>query len=647
MLEKKQPNQKENLSEKKKNHPSIEEILESRKWQLLFQQKFMTAHELSILEQNHRPELEGAEYKIETEKLLQLKNILEKNLTDHEFREKLPEIRDLLPRQFDEMAGMVQYSQHGEYDPTEHTINSLYELETDKLNEEDRIIARVTMIFHDVGKVKNPFSRLHPYWSAEITKNFIKKMNFPLEEQNKILNHIRRHDALGDISREDGRNILSPNSVLSFFSTSDDLKVHLQIVLADIRSIPGLAKYEEQVLRSYNLLKEKLKDIENLETPTNEVNIDLPFEMIDKQEATDIISSIFEEYSFKEIDIVKNQQERQKKFSSLSEENKKIIEQFIVQESLLNQEDTAFALKITGRETDEKYIDELEKKYSLELHNLRITVYLFKNTYEMWWLNDNLTKNHQPSEKELTDIKLRVSSITENAQFLANYQVDATHATNEDIFKIIDENKALIKATAQTSSDGFQYEGNGVYTGILGGFHWWGNQSLDLFHIKLPLAETLPIFINFNFPKALANVLCEVLDIEKDLRDIAIPHGLQEFYQIQYDNHEISEWKINILREVLDTEIYLVSDNKQLPCLIADTDKDPIIWGSVCRALKIRRFIPMNSFVEYALGYEDEIDSDKLVAHSSPFQDGNTKEWQDELIGKTLRIKGTRFEDLE
>ncbi|MBT4124235.1 MAG: HD domain-containing protein [Candidatus Pacebacteria bacterium] len=645
--------EQEETIEKKNISPSIEDLLEAKEWQLLFQQQFMTAHELSDVKKNHLPELEGAEYKVETEKLLKLKSILEKNPDDSEFREMIPEIKKLLPRQFDEMTGMIQHHEHEGYDPTEHTVNTLYELETDQLDEKDRIIARTAMIFHDVGKVKDPLKRLHPYWSAEIAKDFIKKMNFEPEAQDRILNHIRRHDALGDISREDGRNILSPNSVLSFFSNQTELEIHFQIVRADIKSIPKLSKYEEKIISSYNLLRQELQNDSDRKKPTNEANIDLPFEMVDRQEATDIISSIFEEYFyeaylFKEIDITENQQERQNKFSSLSEEDKKTIEQFIIQESILNQEDMAFALKITGRETDEQYVDELEKKYSLELHNLRVAVYVFKNTYNTWWLKDNFPPNYQPSDAELTIIKSKVDSIAEAAKVLANFQVDATHATNEETFDVIDKSKALIKATEKTSTDGSQYEGNGVYTGILGGFDWWGNQSLDLFHMKLPLSEAIPIFINFNFPKAMANVLCEVLDIEKDLRDVAIPHGLQEYHQTEYNDVDISEWKLKILREILGTEVYLISDHNELPCVIADTDKDPILWGSICNVLRIRRFIPISSLLDYAIdGYEDKIDSEEPISSGPYFQEQEIKEWQDELIGKTLRIRGIKIEDIE
>jgi hypothetical protein len=153
----------------------------------------------------------------------------------------------------------------------------------------------------------------------------------------------------------------------------------------------------------------------------------------------------------------------------------------------------------------------------------------------------------------------------------------------------IDENLALIKSDSGEKS---HFEGDGVYTGILGSYRDWSEGKM--YTIKIPLADSVPIMVNYNSPHAMANVLGELLDIKDEGDGIAVAHGLRQWRQCEYHGDETEDWKVKLLEELLGKKALVVTDKEGQKCVVMDTDKDAIIWGSLARALRIRRFIPLS-----------------------------------------------------
>lgn len=582
------PNNQQEKTPTQESSPTLEGVSEAYRWHELFEEGWLTAHELSELESENTPESTGELFKVETENLREIKKILDENADDGDFRTNLENIRDLLPRPFSRMEGVYQTSPHEDIDPIDHTLNALHELDTDGLSVEDRLMARLVLVFHDIGKVEDTWNREHPRRSAEMAEDYLKKMGYTQEQVGKISHHIKWHDALGDVSRTDGRNIFNARDVLTFFRDEVDLEIHRRIAVADISSIPGLREYVPNVLATHAALLESLRRFQDREQV--EPGVALPFEPIGIYQYQELYGRLSEEENFDEIDIDESMARRRGAFEQLSREDREVLEKTIIQESLENSPRVLEALKLTGREIDETFVDELEKKYDVPLSNLRVAENLFGLTYKMWELNWEVQ-----GEPDMDLVRSKLEQVKRYAENLARFEVLATHATNEHAKGSIDESRALLKSTTGSSS---HYEGEGVYTGILGSYRGWAEGAL--YEVKLSLADSVPIIVSYNYPKAMANVLGEVLDIEEGTGDRAVAHGLIEWFQTQYDDDDVSPWKIELLENLLGAEAKIVTDEHDLPCVIVNTQEDPIVWGSLCRSLRIRRFIPASELQKAA-----------------------------------------------
>lgn len=635
-----------------KNEPSIsqDEINEAYEWDRLFNEGYITAHEMADLPKEALPELDGELFKAETEDLLKIKELLDLELDDKEFREKISDIGKLLPRPFGAMQGMGQTQPHWGIDPTEHTLNALRELNTEGLAKEDQKIARSVIPFHDVGKVIDPLSRCHPKRSKEIAADYVKKMGWEGEDGERILRHIAYHDALGDIARRDGYNILDPDEVALFFPDLRELELHHRVVKADVSSIPGLAAYLRNIDLAYEAMRKRLQGEKSDLLIEMVQNVELPFPKIDTAEFLELKDKLFSWAEFDEIVIDEEMARRHGNYNSLEDKEREIIEKAIVQYGLQNRNLLLDALKITGRETDDLFITELEKKYGVEIPNAKMASNVFGLTYRMWEMNNILRRayygddgrDHEDDEDyEATDdiikkeeglIKEKLMAIKKYAQDLAVYQAHATHITDIESARMISAQRNIEKSDSSISH---HYEGSGVYTGILGSFKDWQEGSnldeIKEFNFEIEIKDTLPIMVNYKYPQAMANVLGDGLFIPKEGETRAHPVGLREWNNSEYDERETEEWKIKMLEKILDCRAVITKDEKNERCVILDTEEAPVVWASLCRALRIKRAIPESELFKVALP-------------SSEMQKASTylEQEKDEILPPGIRIKGIR-----
>ncbi|HUW22204.1 MAG TPA: hypothetical protein VMW41_06095 [Candidatus Bathyarchaeia archaeon] len=478
---------------------------------------------------------------------------------------------------------MLQTQPHKDIDPVDHTLYALNELDTEALSREDRLIARTVLIFHDIGKVHDAFSREHPRRSVDISRDYLVKTGYSANQVKRVIHHICWHDALGDVARIDGRNIFDERDVLTFFPDETELRLHREIVIADVASIPDLARYVSNIQITYQRLLEKLADHRGKKAIEPEK--ELPFETIGVYQYHQIYKSLDRTTEFDDVDIVTEMASRRADFEALSAKDQEIVEKTIIQGITSGSPRALNALKLTGRETDTTFIDQLEEKYDLDLEPLRALTYLFGFTYLLWELNWNVQDRYLPNTPGLmTQIRGKLIRVRTLAQKLGQYELVATHATTEEGKVMIDQSMALLKSTDFSS----HYEGEGVYTGIFGCFRTWATGGC--YEMVIALADTLPIISNYRNPGAMTNNLCEMLDIEYDGR--AIAHGLVQWYKMDSDYDEIPEWKVALLENLLGSPAEIITDEYDRPCITMDTQENPIIWASLCRGLRIRRFIP-------------------------------------------------------
>ncbi len=633
---------------------SEKEINEAYAWHRLFNESWITAHELGRLSYEASAEKEGEAFKIETEKLRQIKTFIEADFSDGEFREQLASIRELLPRPFQEMVGMEQTQPHMGIDPVEHTFNMLERLDTEGLSIKDRQVARMVGVFHDVGKVYDAGAREHPKRSKEIAQDYLEKMGYDAEMKNRILVHIEWHDALGEIARRDGRNILEPRDVATYFPNEQELELHRRIVKADVASIPGLSKYLPNIEAVYKLMNDRLKaeghliDVHSVEQ--------VPVQEVEEEELWSIVGDLWEEEYFDEIDVYEAMRHRNKKYQEYQKDNPEaadLIERAVVQYSLQGNGSALKALQLTGRETDRSIVSELEKKYNTKLDQLRLAVEMFSMTYHLWNTDNDVLRGGDDGpdvdiEPHLKDTILRqLKEIKKSAIFMSQYCVEATHVTNPAAKKEIDRVETLLKSD---TGEAAHFEGDGVYTGILGSYKDWdeyrGYSESSQYALRIPLADTLPILVSYNYPKAMSNVLCEGLYVREHESISAVPHGLVQWRQSAFDYDVITGWKIEMLEELLGGEVQIVEDEEGKECVVMDTDEEPIVWGAILRALRIRRFIPKSELSKSALEYNEaafeiyEQESDNEVTIKIPNQPYQYLDGQEQDVVNIRGVKG-------
>ena len=250
-------------------------------------------------------------------------------------------------------------------------------------------------------------------------------------------------------------------------------------------------------------------------------------------------------------------------------------------------------MRLTGRETDRNFPNDLEKKFGVSTDKVRVATEIFRSTYTIWETNNIVkTVDNQgsaPTTQQLFAIKQNLINLNESASFLEHYQVFATHVTSIENGESINNIDVLLKSDTGEKP---HFEGDGVYAGILGSYQDWN--SGEMFEFNVPFIDTLPMLVNYNYPKSMVNILCEGLDIKDSENQITRATGLQQWKQLEFKNDVIEQWKVDLLEEFLEAPVKVKLDTQGIQTAIADTKIEPIYWAMFCRSLRIPRFIPQS-----------------------------------------------------
>jgi hypothetical protein len=124
-------------------------------------------------------------------------------------------------------------------DPNEHTVEVLAALDTSELAMEDTLLARIAIVYHDVGKGLDAYDPRHPLESARLAAPLLAGYGLSPEQQETVLLQIREHDLLGVLSR--GRmTVAEAIERLRLAERPQNLALHAAIATADISTIRGL-----------------------------------------------------------------------------------------------------------------------------------------------------------------------------------------------------------------------------------------------------------------------------------------------------------------------------------------------------------------------------------------------------------------------
>lgn len=581
-------------------------IKDSQEWVEVFAEEF---------EDSHSSE-RSLEVVVTPEDVVKLNKLIEyfKTASDEDIKGNIEKIKDDAPKFMDGLKGIEQHSPHEGIDAFDHTFNTFYYLDTNNLSPEEKVIARTTMLLHDIAKM-NGDDREHPRASGRMVNKILENVDLDEETKIEIKKQVTYHDFLGDVSRKDNYGIFRPQQMVEFFDNENQVKLHRIIVLADVASIPGLKTYLPNIERTFNRLVKNLDRINWRFTPPEEGG-----EVLDNQVVSQIIKEIIPyERVFNNTDINDDCEERREKFLSLSEAKQITLEKYLLQASKEFDDNFLKALQATGRETDESYIDELESKYGTEAQELRLACHVFRATYGMWEVN-RIIRYLNDWESESEYIEHWLGEIVDAGEKLSKMETSATHSTSYDAKYQIDDSGTLLKSVGAA-----HYEGDGVYVGLMGSYSGWAEY---MYRFNIKMEDVLPIIVSFNYPKMMANVLCDHLDIHSGAKDVAIPKGNVEWLHRDLDD-DPSPTQIRLLQKYLG-KVTQFKDVEAFNCFMIKTEQPPIVWGMIARALRIRNVIP-----EYELMYQDD------------YPESDEEELEVALPKNTaIRLKGITLRDL-
>jgi hypothetical protein len=146
---------------------------------------------------------------------------------------------------FPHMINLAQHRPHFDpargrtTDPNEHTVEVMELLKTRGLAARERLLARVAVLYHDIGKGVDSFDPMHPAVSARLAAPLLDRHGLSADEQAQVLVQIREHDLLGMLNR--GR-ISHDEAIrrLNLTHQPRNLPIHFAITTADISAIRGL-----------------------------------------------------------------------------------------------------------------------------------------------------------------------------------------------------------------------------------------------------------------------------------------------------------------------------------------------------------------------------------------------------------------------
>jgi len=163
---------------------------------------------------------------------------------DAAFAAQLPAIGDYLAANFPGLRGLTQHRPHFHpdlgrtTDPIEHTLEVLAALDTSGLDLADARLLRAATVFHDIGKLLDPFNVRHATDSALMAVPYLPDFPLSPEEQADALAIVRNHDVLGRVCQ--GR--LTADEALDLLGTPRRADLTARLTRADVGSIRGLAR---------------------------------------------------------------------------------------------------------------------------------------------------------------------------------------------------------------------------------------------------------------------------------------------------------------------------------------------------------------------------------------------------------------------
>jgi molybdate transport system regulatory protein len=163
---------------------------------------------------------------------------------DAAFAARIPQIAAYLRANFPGLQGLGQHRPHFDpardrtTDPIEHTLEVLAALDTTGLAESDVRLLRAATIFHDVGKLLDPFNVRHAIDSAVICAPYLADFPLPPADRDAAIAIVLHHDVLGRVCQ--GR--ITVDEALDLFGTPHLADLTARLSRADVGSIRGLAR---------------------------------------------------------------------------------------------------------------------------------------------------------------------------------------------------------------------------------------------------------------------------------------------------------------------------------------------------------------------------------------------------------------------
>jgi GNAT superfamily N-acetyltransferase len=180
---------------------------------------------------------------------------------------------DLLPQEVLQLRGIKQNPVHGGLDALQHTRNMLHELDTEGVKYPE--LVKAASLLHDIGKFQGALGEEnyfgHPKRGAEMADAPLRKMGYDPWEVDLIKHLIRIHDLLGRYAQRDdddrplltpvdaAKELSPPQSCKDKVTAREVLDMHYRMNKADIRSIPELARFEPDIDKGYDILKQWVK----------------------------------------------------------------------------------------------------------------------------------------------------------------------------------------------------------------------------------------------------------------------------------------------------------------------------------------------------------------------------------------------------
>ncbi|MBU0672673.1 MAG: hypothetical protein KJ732_06575 [Candidatus Margulisbacteria bacterium] len=199
------------------------------------------------------------------------------------FRSLIPADNPLL-----RLENLPQHEMHRGFDPLHHTYNALKLLSTDGIVTRAGLslpcsqrplseLVRISMLYHDVGKVDGPMASDHALRSSVIARDILSDPalsgvgRMDQGEIDFVCLLIRTHEVLGTLAKGYSSRELTENDIMQRiseefgsdlpegFSINDMFNLHARISQADIESIPGLRANARSVVNILaNIISDRL-----------------------------------------------------------------------------------------------------------------------------------------------------------------------------------------------------------------------------------------------------------------------------------------------------------------------------------------------------------------------------------------------------